>query len=187
MAIDWAAAKNRTEVIVPWLTIFGLVSAGVFTIVEYRSKQDDDRIALTMQYVSRFMDPPLSDHRVALSKAWNANEVNILGVLRDKTLDQKALGHAYRDTILKIVSADSLQLPIQEQLLYFEQLNECVRLGLCDDGVARTTLGLRAREFFRQFYPYICALRSDWNDPTIGAALEAFGRSGPRTVDVCAP
>jgi hypothetical protein len=132
------------------------------------------------------MLPPLSEHRAALSNTWNRNEQVILAVLKNgAALNAKDLDQAYRETILGLVRIDSLQLPIQEQLMYFEQVTECVRLQLCDSGVATAALQQRAREFFNQFYPYICALRADWQDPTIGEALERFVRSRSPLADVC--
>jgi len=70
--IDWEAAKTRTDAIVPWITVFGLIAGGVYSLVEYRNHERDRRIEATMAYVTRYMAPPLSDYRAVLVKRWQA-------------------------------------------------------------------------------------------------------------------
>jgi hypothetical protein len=128
----------------------------------------------------------LSDHRANLLDAWDQNEAAILAVLKNtKQLPQQDVVQQYEATVLEMVRTASLGRSIQEKLLFFEQLTQCIELGLCDGGVAHSTLHVVAREFYRQYYPYICRLRTEWNDKTTGAALERFVSTNASTKDIC--
>jgi hypothetical protein len=183
--IDWKAAKLKTEVIVPCVTAAGLLLGGSYTVFEYRQQQSEKRVATTMEYVSRFLSAPLSEHRAAASTAWQTYEPEILGVLMNaEKLDERERIEKYGATIIRMVNENSLAIPIQEELLYFEQLAQCVKLDLCDRDVARSMLYRPAKEFLNQYYPYVCALRKEWNDPTTAAGLEEFVR-GETGKDAC--
>src|SRR5262245_47492152 len=185
MSINWKTTKLVTEVVTPWLTFVGLLAGGLYTLYEYGERQKEARVATTMQYVSRYMTPPLSDHRAALFNAWEANEDTILPVLMNKQLTTEEIVKQFQTTMLNVVREASLGLSIQEELLYFEQLTQCIDIELCDRAVAQSTLHIVARDIFDQYYPYICSLRDRYGDPSIGAALERFARAGKSAKFVC--
>lgn len=156
----------------PWITVLGLMAGGVYTLVEYRSHERDRRIEATMGYVTRFMAPPLSDHRATLLKQWQKHQAEILTVLHDSSLKPAELNREYNATVLAMITAEELSLPIQEMTLFFEQLANCVKLTLCEPDAVNSMLAVQAQEFMRQYYPYICYLRKEWSDPSIAQELE---------------
>jgi len=171
-SIDWTAAKLRTETIAPWLTVLGLIAGGIYTLVEYQNHERQQRIETTMGYVTRYMSPPLSDHRVVLLRQWQRHESDLLAVLRNTSLSSDELLRHYSTKILAMVTDDGLAAPIQELVLFFEQLANCVSLELCQRDAVNSMLAGQAQEFLHQYFPYVCYLRNEWNDPSIAHQLE---------------
>jgi hypothetical protein len=172
--MTWNEAKTRTEVIAPWITILGLLAGGLYTLVEYRDHQRERRLETTSEYVKRFMENPLSDHRATIAKQWSHNQSEIIALLSDKSVPQSEINRNYEDKILTMIVEGGLAVPIQETILFFEELAHCVTLDLCDGDAVSSMLSRQGREFFRQHYPYVCHLRKQWNDDSIAAELEAF-------------
>jgi hypothetical protein len=183
--IDWEAAKTRTDAIVPWITVFGLIAGGVYSLVEYRNHERDRRIEATMAYVTRYMAPPLSDYRAVLVKRWQAHEADLLAVLKNSSLTPAELNRQYSAGVLAMVTADELALPIQETVLFFEQLANCVTLKLCESDAVNSMLAGQAQEFLHQYYPYVCHLRQEWNDPAIARQLEQVFNAQSMGKDIC--
>ncbi len=121
-----------------------------------------------MAYVSRFMTSPVSDYRAALEKQWQENEDDILKVLKSQ------INRDYYNKIISMVDNRDLSSSIQGMVLFFEQLGTCVNLNICDRDAVTLLLAKQGQLFFRQYYPYICRLRSKWGDPSIGHELEVF-------------
>ena len=59
---------------------------------------------------------------------------------------------------------------------------DLIRLGLlcllvsnsADAAVVRSFFTVHPQELFKGFYPYVCAQREKWNNPTIAAEVETF-------------
>lgn len=186
MAINWKHAKERVDVIVPVVTIVGLFAGGLYTLFEYRAQQNEKRIATAMAYVSRFSTPPLSEYRASLSNAWAARgDIEMVLTNKDHRLSVNEVNRTYSQLVVEMVNENALGPGIREELLFFEQVSQCVELELCDNMVTRSMLETHSREFFDKYYPYVCALRKRWNDPTTGAALQRFLKVG-RGKDICA-
>ena len=187
MAINWTHAKARVDVIVPLVTMIGLFAAGFYTLFEYRAQQNEKRIATAMSYVARFSTPPLSEHRASLANAWATRRERIRAVLINKDgLSDAEVNRTYSEVVVEMVNDAALGPAIREELLFFEQVSQCVELELCDNMVTRSMLEGHSREFLDQYSPYMCALRKQWNDKTTGAALQRFVRAGAGK-DICAP
>lgn len=184
-ATDWDAVKTRTDAIVPWITVFGLLAGGVYTLVEYRSHERSRRIEATTSYVTRYMAPPLSDYRATLVKRWQTHEADLLALLKNANLAPAELNRQYSARILAMVTADELALPIQETILFFEQLANCVTLKLCEPDAVNSMLAVQAQEFLHQYYPYICHLRQEWNDPSIARQLEQVFNAASIGKNIC--
>jgi hypothetical protein len=184
-SFNWTAAKLRTETIAPWITVVGLAIGGVYTLVEYRNHQRQQRVETTMGYVTRYMSPPLSDHRAVLLKQWQKHESDLLAVLRNASLSSGELLRQYNTKILTMVNDDSLASPIQELVLFFEQLANCVSLQLCERDAVNSMLAGQAQEFLHQYFPYVCYLRNEWNDPSVARQLEQVFNPGSLGKNYC--
>jgi len=183
--INWTATKLRTETIVPWITVVGLFAGGVYSLIEYQDHERERRIETTMGYVSRYMAPPLSDHRATLLKKWQLHETELLTILKNTALPPEELSRQYSAKILSMVTSEELALPIQEMVLFFEQLANCVTLRLCEQDAVNSMLAAQAQEFLHQYFPYICYLREQWNDPSIASQLERVFNPGSVGKNYC--
>jgi hypothetical protein len=178
--MDWNRAKIQTETLAPWITIVGLIIAGVYTLIEYRSAATQKHVEMTMAYIARYSTPPLYEHRVALSKVWGENYTKIIDLVQSKDPD---VDQRYNDYILSMIDREKISASVDEMLLYFGEVANCVHLGLCDAETVNSLLMNRGTEFVHQYVPYVCRLRSTWHDPTIGSDVVNF--FNPAATDFC--
>jgi hypothetical protein len=172
--MDWTRAKARTEVLVPWITVAALIPAAGYSVCQYQAHKAEKRIENTMGYVARFMTSPLSDHRAALEKQWQGNQAEILKTLKRTDIPQDKINRDYYNKIVSMVASSKASGSVHEMILFYEQLANCVNANVCDRPTVTSMLTRQGQIFFRQHYPYICHLRSEWRDPSIGHQLETF-------------
>ena len=86
-----------------------------------------------------------------------------------------------------MVASEKLSVPLQELVLYFDQLAACVKAELCDVGAVTSMMASQGRGFFRTYYPYICYLRKESNDQTVARDFELVFNSGSLGKQYCTP
>jgi hypothetical protein len=186
--VDWASQKARTEVLVPWLTLLGVVFGGGLTLNEYRARQQEKRIEITFQFLERFTTAPISDAHSSIRAAWESEGDSLLDIFTRADLDQDQMIVAFSQGVRAMVGDKQLGAKIDEMLAFFEQLAVCVKHNLCDSPTAQELFQGPAREFFNQFYPHFCSVRRRWKDEEHAARLEAFVYPAqPSRQDACDP
>ena len=128
--------------------------------------QDAARVDRAMEFVERYNGAgQLLDARTRVSEA-TANAMDTLAaVLKDPDLTEQELAAAYSETILEMVETGNLDASLEQLFKFFDQLLICREMQLCDDDVAKGFLDTEAGAFSRTYYPWVCQVRADWNNP----------------------
>lgn len=120
-----------------------------------------------MDFVDQFNSTgQILDARNRVSEATNKNMEAIAGVLRDPDLDEQQLAVAYNDAILQMIDEENLDTPLEQLFKFHEQVLICREMQLCDEQVISGFLDNEAGSFTHTFYPWVCRVRADWNNPT---------------------
>jgi len=182
-SLTWAEAKVRIEVITPIITTVALVVGGIYGLVEYRDHQREQRLEKTFGYVERFSSPPISDMRLRLAAFWVEHDDAIVNALTTGSPNARAV--AFHRVIMENIAEEKLEAEVEALLAYYEQVAQCTKLALCDSDTIDAMLKGYAAEFFHQFYPYVCDVRTRWRDDSMGAELELFANPGSAPNAAC--
>jgi hypothetical protein len=154
------------EVAGTWLAAIAVVIGGLFGVFQYLEHKDAVRVDRTMALVERYhSDGLLMNARLQITNAMTVNVEQINSVLTDASIKPEDLAQTYNDTINNIVKKDSLAGPLDQLFTFYEQVVLCRELRLCDDAVAAQFFDDDANSYVRTYYPYICAVRAQWNNP----------------------
>lgn len=137
---------------------------------------DTARVDRALEFVDRYNSTgQLLDSRNRVSEATRNGMATITAVLKDPSLtDQQQLAAAYQRTILELVEAENLGGPLEQLFNFYDQVLICRDMQLCDDDVATQFFDNDAGDFSRTFYPWVCKVRADWNDPAAFARVLDF-------------
>jgi hypothetical protein len=128
--------------------------------------QDQATLDRAMEFVDRYNGTgQLLDSRTRVSEATSNSMDAIAGVLKDPGLSERELAAAYSDTILNMVEEAQLSASLEQLFNFYDQLLICREMQLCDEQVAAEFFDTEAGSFSRTFYPWVCQVRSDWNNP----------------------
>jgi hypothetical protein len=120
-----------------------------------------------MEFVDQFNGTEqLLDARNRVSEATASGINAIASVLNDPDLSEQELAQAYSDTILKMVEEEQLGASLEQLFKFYEQQLICRDMQLCDNEVLAGFVDNEAGGFSRTFYPWVCQVRADWNNPT---------------------
>jgi hypothetical protein len=129
------------------------------------AEQDPAKVDRAMEFVDRYSADSLLEARARVSEATANAMDSIAGVLRNPDLTELELEQAYRDTILEMVAQESLSGSLEQLFNFYEQVLTCYEMKLCDEQVLTGFFESDAGGFSRTFYPWVCQVRADWNNP----------------------
>jgi hypothetical protein len=123
-----------------------------------------------MTYLARFNSAEVLSSRTKLHKTWLTHETVITKALQS---DRKSKTSVEYDAVIRnMVERSDLGTQVNLMIDFFDEIVVCVNKKLCDSATAEAFFATPAAIFFRQFRPYICALRATWNDRSVAALLE---------------
>ena len=127
--------------------------------------QDPAKVDRAMEFVDRYSADSLLEARTRVSEATANAMDSIAAVLKNPDLTELELAQAYGDTILEMVAQENLSGSLEQLFNFYEQVLTCHEMKLCDEQVLTGFFESDAGGFSRTFYPWVCQIRADWNNP----------------------
>lgn len=163
------------EIAGTWVAAITVVLGGVFGVFQYLEHKSAVRVDRTMGFVERYhSDGLLMDARLSITNSMNLHVDDINRLLTNSAIKPENLAKTYNDEINKIVEQDSLSGHLEQIFTFYEQIVLCRELILCDKPVAEQFFDTDAKAYIRTYYPYICAVRKQWNNPSKFARVVDF-------------
>ena len=160
-------AKAVTEILTAWIGVCALVVGGGFAAYQYLDKVRADRIKETLSFVERYHKEPIFDARRGIETVWERRGVENSA----KVLLGSDEFNAY---VLDVIEAEALGSDISLLVDFFEALEVCVQMEICDRRTAIRFLQPDARAFFNQHYAKIDFERRRRNSPSYALGVEGF-------------
>jgi hypothetical protein len=163
------------EVAGTWLAAIAVVVGGLFGVFQYLEHKAGVRVDRTMALVERYhSDGPLMSARLQITNSMTQHVDRINAILTDATIEPEDLAQRYNENIKNIIKKDSLAGPLEQIFTFYEQIILCRDLNLCDDSVAEQFFDNDALGITMTYYPYVCAIRAQWNNPEKYARVVDF-------------
>ena len=175
-----------SEVIGTWVAALSVVIGGLFGVYQYLEHKDLVRVERSMVFIDRYHgNDQLLDSRLKIVATLNNNLGQINKVLKDVKVEPSKLGSLYHAEILKIVKSSSLAVPLQHLFAFYEQTLLCREMALCDDVTMARFFDKDGRSFTRTFYPFICNIREEWNNPeAFNTVIDFYVGAGKRVCSI---
>jgi hypothetical protein len=155
------------EVIGTWVAALAVVIGGLFGIFQFLEHKSALRVDRTMAFVERYHANNLlveARLKVIDVTARRIEAINL--ILKDPDVSPEDLAKLYNAEIVKIVEDESLSGALEQLFTFYEQILLCRKMELCEAELADNFFDTDGRAFLRTFYPYICHIRREWNNPT---------------------
>lgn len=161
-----AIKLQLAEIIGTWIAAIAVIVASIFGFYEYLEHKSGVRVDRSMAFVERYHgDNLLMASRLKITAAMNHGIDEINQILSDPQLKPEDLGKLYKIEIMKLVEEESLSGSLEQVFTFYEQILLCRSMELCEDSVAENFFDNDGRAYIRTFYPYICDIRQEWNNP----------------------
>jgi hypothetical protein len=155
------------EVVGTWLAVITVIIGIVFGLIEYTEHKEGLQVDRAFDFVNRYQS---NDHlvkaRLDISSVVEKRLPAIFVILKDPKLSEKELAEAYHSEIMTIIKQSNLSSSLELVFTFYEQALLCRTMELCDETVLQNFFDNDASSNTKTFYPYICTLRKDWNNPT---------------------
>lgn len=163
------------EVAGTWLAALAVVVGGLFGVFQFLEHKSAVRVDRTMAFVERYhSDGLLLEARLKISNSMKLHVGEINKLLTDSTIEPKQLAQKYNTEINRLIESDALSGPLEQILTFYEQIILCRKLELCEPAIAEQFFDTDGRAFIRTFYPYVCQIREQWNNPNKFDRVMAF-------------
>lgn len=171
------------EVAGTWLAALAVVIGGLFGVFQYLEHKSAVRIDRTMAFVERYhSDGLLLEARLKISNSMKRRVGEINELLTDPAIKPKNLAQKYNSEINRLIETDELYGSLEQILTFYEQIIMCRELNLCDVAIAEQFFDTDGKAFIRTYYPYVCQLREQWNNPEKYELVLAFYVGNSKTL-----
>ncbi|PCK77680.1 hypothetical protein [Rhizobium sophoriradicis] len=187
------ALLDRLEAISKILLILGTLIGGVWGIYQYFERLQEQRVAMTLDYVRRLNSEQLLASQTQLSAAWYGVRDKLRLVRETPVAFREIYVARQRQLVMSVMAGSSAassgegrtSLVSALDLLegFFSELRICVDSNICDPKTARTYFGSYAKRLYCLHEPFIRYKDKTFSDG-YGAALRSFSLSGSA---VCTP
>ena len=141
--------KHLSDMLVSWIGVIGVITAGVWSINEYIDNGIKNRTQETLKYVHIFNSGEMFKAQRNVASRWN-KEAGKIKALREAG-DEEALA----DFVVSVASKEEMFHDIWLIIDFFESLATCVSQSLCEKNSALSFFGDRAKRFYLTHYHYI--------------------------------
>ena len=163
------------EVAGTWTAAIAVIVGGFFGVFQYLEHKAAVRVDRTMAFVERYhSDGLLMEARLKLSDSMTEKVDEINQLLMNDSIEPEELASKYHAKIISLIAEDDLSSSLEQILTFYEQIILCRELNLCDSSVAEEFFDTDGRGFVRTYYPYVCQLRNQWNNPRQFERVVAF-------------
>jgi hypothetical protein len=154
------------EIAGTWVAAITVVIGGLFGIYQYLEHKSAVRIDRSMAFVERYHgNSMLVEARLKITESIYNNTDHIKKILENPELKPESLPAAYNSEILKLIKKEKLASSLEQLFTFYEQIILCRELGLCEEEVSKKFFDADAQDFISTYYPYICNIRQEWNNP----------------------
>ena len=154
------------EIAGTWVAAIAVVVGGLFGIYQYLEHKSAVRVDRSMAFVERYHgNSMLVEARLVIIQSINNKTEHIKQVLENPDLKPENISDAYNAEILKLIKEDKLAGPLEQLFTFYEQIILCREMDLCEEEVSKQFFDADAQDFISTYYPYICNLRKEWNNP----------------------
>lgn len=153
--------------------------------MEYYDHKDSLRLERSLSFAARLNSSPLHKTRNMLDKMWQQDNKKIRKILTDKNSTQDQITRRYYEFVVNHVRDHNLTGEFLSMMDFFHELTVCINGKLCSRDASIEFFSRYVQAFLKRYYPYLCELRSSWQDDSIGFKVEKLFLPN-RTSDVCA-
>lgn len=154
------------EVTGTWIAAMAVVIGGIFGVFQYLEHKSAVRVDRSMAFVERYhSDGPLMTARLKVTESMSQHVGKINEMLTEPDISPDNLAKLYHSEIIKLIKKDELHGSLEQIFTFYEQIILCRGLNLCDAAVGEQFFDTDGRAFIRTFYPHICYIRDQWNNP----------------------
>jgi len=163
------------EVIGTWTAAITVIIGAVFGLYEYIEHKENLKVDRAFEFVTSYQSNEyLIKARLEISEVVEDSLPAIYEILKNPKLTPDELDKAYHSEIMKIIKQSKLSSSIQQVFTFYEQVLLCRDMALCDETVLKNFFDNDAGTHTRTFFPYICNLRKEWNNPKVYARVISF-------------
>ncbi|MFT4938757.1 MAG: hypothetical protein ACI88A_001786 [Paraglaciecola sp.] len=154
------------EIAGTWVAAIAVVVGGLFGIYQYLEHKSAVRVDRSMAFVERYHgNSMLVEARLKIIESINNRTEHIKQVLEDPKLKPEKISAVYSFEILKLIKEDNLAGSLEQLFTFYEQIILCREMDLCEEEVSQQFFDADAEDFISTYYPYICKVRKEWNNP----------------------
>lgn len=165
--------QKLLNILVSLATLVAMVAGGLFALLEYLEYRQEGRVRQSLELVKQFNDERLAAQKAKTDDAWDHSQPQLVALFaRDRS------AAAYAQFVMTLVEEKALRHAISLQFDFYEQTVTCVNAKLCDQSTLDDYFLHSGKRFFNKFYPYICAQRRRWNDPSLWRKVQAYYNPG---------
>lgn len=175
--------KEIAEALNSWLGVLAVVFAGGYALLEYIEHKQDVKVERSLSYVESYRDGNIADAKLSLNQTLATHQSSLTALLSLPNQSAQQLNLAYGKFILEVTAEQSVQRNIEIAFSFYEEIAICVERELCDSDVIESFFINDARALFNAYFPYVCALRKDWNNDQVYLKLEQYYVQS--TQDIC--
>ena len=125
----------------------------------------ENRAERAMEFVDQFGSGPLADARAKVVEATNEGMETFTSIITDTGLTDEQVAAAFNETIWNLVEEKQLDTPLQLIFEHYEKMLTCREQQLCDAQVLGDYFDKQATEFSNLWYPWVCQVRAEWQNP----------------------
>ena len=163
------------EVVGTWTAAITVIIGAVFGLYEYIEHKENLKVDRAFEFVTSYQSNEyLVKARLDISMVQEESLPAIYEILKNPKLTSDELAEAYHSEIMKMIKQSKLSSSIEQVFTFYEQVLLCRDMALCDETVLKNFFDNDAGSYTRSFYPYICTLRKEWNNPMVYERVISF-------------
>ena len=176
MKINIVKVKEWTTILVSWITLFGLVAAGLWTLLEYFNRQEQRATEVVLERLQHFESGPVGQAYFKVEDAWINGAANLNEKL-ERIEKNGNISSAYKVYIVQFIKEREIAFDVRRTMYFFERLAACVDARICDRETAYRLLGPQALWIRNNHYPYILHLRELTQNELFFEQFNKFARN----------
>ncbi|WP_458782535.1 DUF4760 domain-containing protein [Marinobacter adhaerens] len=176
MKANIVRVREWTKIFVSWITLLGLVSAGLWTVLEYFNRQEQRATEAVLERLQLLESGPVGQAYFNVEDAWINDAANLKEQL-ERIKKNTDVSSAYEIYILHFIKEREIAFDVRRTMYFFERLAACVDARICDRETAYRLLGPQALWIRNNHYPYILHLRELTQNKLYFEQLNKFARN----------
>jgi hypothetical protein len=166
--------EKLSSTILSLFSVFAVVVAGSFALIEYYGYKTDAKQARSLKLVSEYHGEQALKYRNKLDEAWEVGYPVLIKILKENTDTNKA----YERYVNALIVNEELFTEVRYVMDFFERVATCVNANICDKVIIDNFFSEEGRALFRIYYPYVCSLRNKWKDNSRWSNVEVYFNPG---------